>query len=322
MSYEIDPEYRAYLEERATDGIPPRHSLSTAGARQVVEEGPEKESPTVAASRNLLVPGPNGDVPIRVYFPTTDPPHPVLLFIHGGGWVRGSLDGVDAKCRAIANRSGVLVVSVDYRLAPEHPFPAAVEDCIAALRWIHEYADTISADPTRCAVGGMSAGGNLTAVLSRWARSRSDVSIDYQLLLNPVTDYEPDNESYETFDRAFWRDLCPPGAGGYPLSLEDMTWYWRRYLRSDLDAANPHVSPLRASDVSGVPPATVVTSELDPLRDEGREYADRLAAAGVPVEHFEYEGAFHSYVALFSDLEGADAALDEISYSLVDGLEG
>lgn len=320
MSDLIDPGYYALLEQQAESGVPPRHALSTAGARAVMEAGPEKYQYPVGAVQDVQIEGHDGDIPIRLYRPDGPGPFPVLVYLHGGGWVRGTIDAVDAKCRALAHKSGVMIASVGYRLAPEHPFPAAVQDSRRAVEWIAEFAPAFAADPNRIAVGGMSAGGNLTAVLALWFRDHSDIDIAYQLLLNPVTDYHPDLPSYSRFDRSFWMEECPPGAGGYPLSVEDMIWYWNRYLRDPVDAHNPYVSPLRAPHVGGTPPATVVVSELDPLRDEGVAYAERLEEADVPVEIIEYDGVFHSFVAVFSELERADAALDDIAHRISSAL--
>ena len=165
-------------------------------------------------------------------------------------------------------------------------------------------------------------GGNLAAVASLWARDHSDISIQHQLLLNPVTAYYPDNESFSTYSRAFWMEHCPTGAGGYPLSTEDMAWYWHRYLRSDVDAEHPYAVPLQARELADSPPATVVTSELDPLRDEGQAYARRLTDAGVPVKHIEYEGVFHSFLALWHELDRANTALAEVSNRITTALNG
>lgn len=317
----IDPAYRSLLEERAATGIPPRHALSVAGAREAITGGPKQRMDPIRGQRDIRIPGPGGDIPVRLYFPEGTGPHPVLVYLHGGGWVRGTIDAVDAKCRALSHKSGCLVASVGYRRAPEHPFPAAVQDARAAVTWLHENAETVQGDPDRLGVGGMSAGGNLAAVMALWCRDHGDIELSHQLLLNPVTAYHPDFDSYRRFDRTFWSEHCPPGAGGYPLSLEDMVWYWDHYLRDDIDGEHPYAAPLRAPDVGNTAPATVVTCELDPLRDEGRAYADRLADASVPVDRLEYDGVFHSFLAVFSELERADEALSDVAASVAAALD-
>lgn len=321
MTGTIDPAYLDLLEDRATDGIPPRHSLSVAGARQAMEDGPEQRRDPVASWQDVRIPSAGTDIPLRIYQPEGSGPHPVLVYLHGGGWVRGTVDTIDAKCRTLTHKSDCVVASVGYRLAPEHPFPAAVQDARNAIQWVHDHAASVHGDPDRLGVGGMSAGGNLAAVMGLWARDHPDIELRHQLLLNPVTAYHPEFTSYREFDREHWEAVCPPGAGGYPLSLEDMVWYWDHYVRDPIDGAHPYAAPLEAREVGGTPPATIVTAELDPLRDEGRAYAERLRDADVPVEHREYDGVFHSFIALFSALDRADAAMDEVATLVASGLD-
>jgi acetyl esterase len=312
MSVTIDPSYYELLLQIAEEGVPPRHSLSVAGSRQFLEDA--FEDPRAGeTSRDLVVPGPNGEIPVRIYEPERDRPLPVLVYFHGGGWVRGDLDIVDASCRTLTERTECMVLSVDYRRAPENPFPAAVEDAYTAVEWATHYLDAFGADTDRIAVGGISSGGNLAAVVSLMAREDPDVSLAYQLLLNPVTDHSFDTESYQQFDREFWSQHCPDGAEGYPLSREDMQWYWEHYLECDIDGKHPYASPLQTRDTSGVPPATVATCEFDPLLDEGRAYAERLRDAGVPVTYREYENVFHSFLSNFCELERADEELDRLA---------
>lgn len=317
----IDNSYRSLLEEMAAGGVPPRHSLSVQGSRQILEDDlVADDGPTVAATTDLSIPGDGDGIPIRLYRPEGRSPYPVLVYLHGGGWVRGNLDTVDAGCCALANRSGCMVVSVDYRQAPEHPFPAAVKDTYATLEWITQYIDALGGDSDRVGIGGISSGGNLAAVASFMARSSDDITLEYQLLLNPVTDYSFDTESYRRFDRAFWSEVCPENAGGYPLSQEDMMWYWNHYLKDELDGQHPYASPLRMRDLSGVPEAMVVTCDLDPLRDEGKAYADRLEKAGVSVEYQNYEKVFHSFLSKFTELERADEAINDVAANVQSAL--
>jgi acetyl esterase len=301
---ELHPEVRSIVEQDRAEGVPRSSSLSVEGARSVHVEGfafPEEPTPVGDVSE-YRIPGPGGPLPVRVYEPDGEGPFPALLYIHGGGWVLGNLEGVDELCRRLANAADCAVVSVDYRLAPEHPFPAPVEDCSAALRWIAENPGVAHADPDRLAVAGDSAGGNLAAAVSLLARDRDGPDLDYQVLIYPVTNHAFDTESYEE------------NAEGYLLTKRDMEWFWDHYLERDLDGRNPYASPLRARDLSGLPPATVVTAGFDPLRDDGLAYADRLAEAGVAVERRNHEDMIHGFVTTLVDpeLERATAEIERI----------
>jgi acetyl esterase len=218
--------------------------------------------------------------------------------------VIGTHDTTDAICRALANRAGCVVVSVDYRLSPEHKFPAPLDDCYAALQWVADNASSIGVDGSRLAVGGDSAGGNLSAVVALKARDQGGPPLRYQMLIYPVTDHDYGTGSYQE------------NGDGYLLTKDMMVWFWDHYLRSPEDGANPLASPLRADDLSGLPPAMVVTGEFDPLRDEGEAYAQRLRQAGVPVNHKRYEGQIHAFFqmpGLFPQaLVAADAAAAEL----------
>jgi acetyl esterase len=233
---------------------------------------------------------------------------PTLVFYHGGGWTLGTLDSAGGICRELARRAGCVVVSVDYRLAPEHPFPAPVEDAETALSWVAANAHAFGGDPDRVAVGGTSAGGALAAAVSLWARDFGDVDVAHQLLAYPATDYAFDTESYRE------------NADGPLLTRADMEWFWAQYLRTPLDGANPYAAPMRARDVSDLPPATVVTGGFDPLRDDGLGYADRLAHAGVDVERVHAPRLPHGFLSLAADVPAADAAMDDVAASLRAGL--
>ena len=242
--------------------------------------------------------GPAGDIPLRVYAPAGDGPFPVLMYIHGGGWVVCSLDTHDRECRTLAYRAGCLVVSVDYRLAPEHKFPAAADDCMTALRWVLGHAAKLGGDAGRIAIGGDSAGGNLTAVTVMLARDEGLGPIAGQLLIYPVTDhYEPGTPSYREY------------ADGYGLTRDSMIWFWDHYLSEPGQAADWRATPLRAEDLRGLPPAFVLTAECDVLRDEGERYAERLRAAGVPTRLKRYNGMIHGFVNMSAVLDGGRAGL-------------
>lgn len=245
---------------------------------------------------DTTIPGPAGAIPVRHYTPAESSlPAPVLVFFHGGGFVVGDLETHDDLCRLLCRDAGLHVLAVDYRLAPEHPAPAAIEDCFAAYRWALEHAGELGADASRVAVGGDSAGGNLSAVVSQLARDEGVAVPALQLLLYPVTNFAADTRSKVLF------------ADGYFLTKKDMDWFRDNYLSgSALDVGDPRISPLLAEDLSGLPPAMVLTGGFDPLRDEGNQYAEALAAAGVPVDHRQFGSLVHGF-ANFFPLGGASA---------------
>jgi acetyl esterase len=299
------------LEQIEAAGLPPLNELPAAEARIAAQGFDALAGPgeAVADVTNRTIPGPHGDIPVRIYTPSAaDAPSPCLVYFHGGGWVIGTLDGYDAICTIVANRSGCKVVSVDYRLSPEHKFPVPFDDCYAALQWVHSSHREIGVDPDRIAVGGDSAGGNLSAAVAIKARDTNGPPLRHQLLVYPVTNYAFDTQSY--------RD----NADRYLLTADMMHWFWDHYLESPSDGAHPLASPLRAENLAGLPPATVVTAEYDPLRDEGEAYANRLAEAGVPVEHIRYDGHIHAFwqmPAVFpAALQAADVAGVHLQKSL------
>ncbi len=286
--------------------MPPFGAMSVAETRQAFDGmavlgGPPEP---IAGVENRTVPGPGGDIPVRVYAPASRKPLPVLVYFHGGGWVIGTLETHDAPCRLIAKQAPAIVVSVDYRLAPEHKFPAAAEDCYAATRWAAENAASLGGDPWKIAVGGDSAGGNLAAVVSLMARDRGAAFIGLQLLVYPVTNWSYDTESYRE------------NADGYLLTRDAMVWFWNHYLRDESDGANPYASPLRAASLAGLPPAQIVTAEFDPLRDEGEAYAARLGAAGVKVTARRYDGMIHGFFTLCAVFEQSRMAIAEAATAL------
>jgi acetyl esterase len=300
----LDEETRRILDMLAAAGRPPLHNCTPEQARQSFDFRPLAGVPEpVARIEDTAIPGPCGDIPIRIYTPQGDGPFPALMYCHGGGWVVGGLDTVDVPCRHLANRAGCVVVSVDYRLAPEHRFPAAVEDAYAAFRWLTEQARDLHVDASRIAVGGDSAGGNLAAVVALMARDRDGPQPYFQLLLYPVTDCALDTPSYLE------------NADGYLLTRDSMAWFWNHYL-GDADRTHPYASPLRAENHHRLPPAFVVTAEFDPLRDEGEAYAHCLSAAGVSVESKRYDGTIHGFCWMPGVLGKGRVALDDAAAAL------
>ncbi len=302
----LDPQAQALLDQMAAAGAPPFESLSPEQAREMIMQMRELAGPPepVARVEDRVAATAAGPIPVRIYAPEATGPLPVLVYFHGGGWVIGNLETVDAPCRALANRARCLIVSVDYRLAPEHKFPAAAEDCYAATRWVAEHAAELGADPSRIAVGGDSAGGNLAAVVALMARDRGGPRLAYQLLIYPVTNYDFSTPSYQE------------NAEGYLLTKNAMVWFWDHYLRDPSDGQNPYASPLRAADLRGLPPAFVITAEYDPLRDEGEAYAERLRQAGVPTELRRYDGMIHGFFQMAGVLDQGKKVIADAAAAL------
>jgi acetyl esterase len=247
-------------------------------------------------------------VPVRMYRPSADPVLPVIVYFHGGGWTIGSIEQFDPITRQVANAANAIVVSVDYRLAPEHPFPAPLDDCWQALVWAAKNAEAFGGDPSRLAVMGDSAGGNLAAVCALLARNAGGPELTRQILVYPVTDCDFDTSSYQE------------NGEGYLLTAEDMRWFFSCYTAAGTSAATDpsdwRISPLRAPDLSEVAPAVVLTAEFDPLRDEGRAYAARLEGAGVPVVRMPYDGLIHGFFGLSAAFDASRDALQRISAEL------
>ena len=247
----------------------------------------DEPAPALPRIEDIRIPGPAGEIPARVYAPSAGgAPLPSVAYFHGGGWVQGDLETHHGLCARLAGHAGALVVAVDYRLAPEHKFPAAVEDCLAAYQWMRARGRDIGADPARVAVAGDSAGGNLSAVISQRTAGAGMPVPTCQVLIYPAVDFSLDTESH--------RDL----EDGHIIPRERIHWYAQQYLRSEADKTDLRASPLRAPSLTGQPPAMIVTAGFDPLRDEGRAYADRLRAAGVDVVYREYPGQIHAFVSL------------------------
>jgi acetyl esterase len=308
----LDDEIQPIVQLMNAAPGPPAHEVPVAQARAAhdreteVMSGPGEE---VEEVRVLEAPGPGGPIPIRLYRPRSTAPGvalPLVAYFHGGGWTIGTLDAFDPLCRALANASGLLVAAVDYRLAPEHPFPAAPDDARAAVRWLAEEAGALGADPERLAVAGDSAGGNLATVTARRLRDDGGPPLRFQALIYPVTDSALNTPSYRE------------KGDGFGLSAASMARFWRFYL-DGADGRHPDASPLQA-ELAGLPPAFILTVEDDVLRDEGEAYAKALEAAGVPVTLRRYDGPIHGFVRWLAKASVSRRAVDEVAAALREGL--
>ncbi len=297
----LDPKVRAALE--AQGPAPEYRTLEVDAFRATFAEQaalvPRLDEPIAAVEDREI-----GRAPVRIYTPRGSGPFPALVFFHGGGWVVGDLDTHDQVCRSIASRAGAVVAAVHYRRSPETPFPGALEDGAAALRWTAEHARELRANPSRLAVGGDSAGGNLAAVLALEARAGKLPPLALQVLVYPVTDASWDTPTYREY------------ATGYGLTRANMVWFWEVYLGKHGLADDPRVSPLRAPDLRGLAPALVLTAEFDVLRDEGERYAARLHEAGVPVRCIRYRGLTHGFLRMASVYPQADRAMSDLAKSI------
>jgi len=296
----LDDDVRAYLRQQLELAAPPIWELPLEVVRLDDRAANEVEVPTpVGEVRDLAIPGPAGTIGARLYRPRPGvEPLGVVVLFHGGGFVLGDLETHDEAARRTSVGAGVLVVSVDYRLAPEHPFPAGVEDCVAATRWVAKHAAELGGDPARIVVSGDSAGGNLAAVVARRLRDEGGPPLAGQALVYPATDMRPG-------DRWSSRTAL---AQGFGLTREAMDWFGARYLAHEDDAEHPDASPIVAEDLRGLPPAFVLTAEFDPLRDEGDAYAQRLRDAGVEVEHHLLPGTIHGVLTNPARLASGDIA--------------
>jgi acetyl esterase/lipase len=298
----LHPKARAIVDQiAALPQLPTLTPVEARGRPAPLEAAPE----AVGSLTARTIPGPGGPMAVRIYRPK-DALRAALVYFHGGGWVVGSLESADASCRALANRSRCVVISVDYRLAPETKFPGAVDDAHAATRWVADNAAELRIDPTKIAVGGASAGGNLAAAVALVARERGP-AIAFQLLAVPVTELSSKAASHREF------------AEGYGLSAADMTWYGTHYVRTPADADDPRASVLRA-DLRGLPPAFVITAECDPLRDDGEAYADRLRVLGIRARYKRYPGMFHGFMSFPGTLPEAAQAFEDAGAALHEAL--
>jgi acetyl esterase len=301
----LDPKVRELLDLRAE--APP---LGTVLVEEMRAAAPAQMaelfrmgmvSTPVAAVEDRFIPGPAADLPVRVFTPEGRDPFPVVVFFHGGGWVLGDLDTHDPMCRALCAGAGCVVVSVGYRLAPEHRFPAATDDALAATRWVAAHAAEIGGDPARIAVAGDSAGGNLSAVTALRIRDEGGPKLGGQLLIYPGLGH-PASPTPSYIENA----------EGYGMTREAASWFYEQYLPGESQASHPHAAPLFAPDLGGLPPALVITAEYDVLRDEGERYVERLRAAGVPARLSRYDGVHHRFAELIGIVDQAAKARDEM----------
>lgn len=307
----LDPQARFVLDQLSARGGPPLHEMTPTQARAAFEAMRVPiPGETVARIASHSVPACGGTaVPVRLYVPAgADERAPGLVYFHGGGWVIGSPDTHENLCKALANRSGARVVSVDYRLAPEHPWPAAPEDCYAVVRHLAENGSQFGIDGARLAVAGDSAGGNLAAVVALLARDRAGPALRHQVLLYPVVDHD--------FERPSYRE----NGEGYFLTRDGMRWFWDQYVADPAGRNDGYVSPQRAETLAGLPSATVITAEYDPLRDEGEAYAERLRAAGVTTTCTRYDGQIHGFVSLLDLIDAGRRAVDQVGAALREAL--
>lgn len=297
----VEPDTARVLEAVAALDLPAIHELDPAGARRLREKTAHLvrgDTETVGRVRDDGFQGPGGRVAVRIYEPRGGSPAGTLLYLHGGGWVLGDLDTHDALCRGLCNASGLRLVAVDYRRAPEHPHPAALEDATAGLAWAHERF------PGALAIGGDSAGGHLATCVAARLRA-SGPSLAAQLLIYPVTDLSRfDTPSYDTFAEGYW------------LTRDAMAWFRGHLVPEGVDLTDPDLSPLYRGDLSGMPPTVLVTAECDVLRDEGHAYADALEAAGCSVERLEYQGVIHGFVAMPGAIAEGRRALSDMGARL------
>jgi acetyl esterase len=302
----LDPEIQPIVEMMEAAPGPPAHLVPIEQARaghdreSALLGGPGEE---VAEIRDISVPGPGGAIPVRVYRPAGEGPLPLVAYAHGGGWAVGSLDGFDPVSRALANASGAVIASIGYRLAPEHPFPAGLDDVRAAVRWLAENARELDGDSERVAIAGDSAGGNLATVTARRLRDEGGSPLRYQALVYPVCDSALNTPSYRA------------SGEGFGLTALSMKRYWELYL-DGADGRSPDASPLQAGDLSGLPPAFVLTVRDDVLRDEGEAYARALEAAGVPVTLRRYDGAVHGFFRWIAKSRLARQAVADVGAAL------
>jgi len=309
----MDAINKQILDELAALGAPPIHQMKPADARQgdaILAAACQGNVPReqVRSIEDRRIPGPAGEIPIRIYKSKTAEPCGALVYLHGGGWVIGSIELHDEVCRRLTNESRAVVVSVDYRLAPEHKFPAALDDSYAAVAWVAANAGGLGYPEGRVAVGGDSAGGNLSAAVSLMARDRGGPRLALQLLIYPAISPSLDWPSVRKFN-------------GYFIMTEDMHWFLHQYLRSPEDASNPYAFPANEKDLRGLPPARVILAEMDPLCDQGEAYAARLREAGVPTTLTRYEGVTHVFVNMAPRLEAGRKAIKEAGAAIREAFE-
>src|SRR5579863_6998720 len=303
----LDQQMKTVLDAMRDARVPAFHTLTPEQARAATSRRAAQGPPEpVANVEDRRLPGPRGEIPVRIYTPKGKPPFGVLMYFHGGGWVVGDIEMTDQPCRMLTNAGGCVTVSVVYRLAPEHKFPAGPEDCYAATKWVADNAAGLNIDPSRIAVGGTSAGATLAAAVALMARDRGAPNLAYQLLIYPATTTVLETGSHREFARDNY----------YILSRADMEWFWGHYLASDADRLNPYACPARADTLRRLPSAFVITAEFDPLRDEGEAYAARLREDGVRAVLKRYEGVTHGFFGMPAQLDKAKEAIADAGSAL------
>lgn len=302
----VDSNVQRFLDQVVQSGLPPTHAQPLEQARRQMEATSGHLGPPATVHRVVdhRVAVTEGEITVRLYYAIEGSQLPVVVYFHGGGWVRGSVETHDSYCRSLAHETGVAVASVDYRLAPEHPYPTPVEDAYRATCWVAENASSLVLDGRRVAVAGDSAGGNLAAAVALMARDRSGPALAFQALVYPITDFH--------FDTASYRDF----ATGYYLTRDDMKWFWRQYLGGRSADEAIYATVMSSPTFDGLPPALIVTAEFDPLRDEGEAYGRRLGEAGVGCRVLRYEGMIHGFARRTGIWPAAGEALEEVARAL------
>lgn len=303
----LHPQVASALKVAEELNLPALNTQTPEAARAAAKErtaNAPRELEDVASVRDTTIPGPAGDIPVRIYTPSNATDHSLILWFHGGGWVIGDLDNEDPACRVIANSTNSVIVSIDYRLSPDVRFPEPVEDCYAGLVWASDHATELGADNSRIGVAGTSAGGNLSAAVALMARDRNGPKISHQVLFCPVIDHDFGTTSYSA------------NADGYMLSRDSMIWFWDHYVGPEGDGSHPYASPIRAESLSNLPAATIIAAEYDPLVDEAAAYADALKAAGNDVTYTCYEGMIHGFNGQVGIFDTARDALAEATSRL------
>lgn len=305
----LDPDAQVVADQLAAVLPGGLSGLGVAGVREFGRQSDAQTppGPAVHTVADHQVPGPHGPVPVRLYRPESGDPTPVLLYVHGGGWTFGTIDGgVDHLCRSIVEAADIAVLSVDYRLAPEHKFPVPVDETLAVLSWLREQAADLGVDPSRIAIGGDSAGGNISAAITHLERGNA-APLAAQVLLYPATEY--------AVERPSWID----NAEAPVLTVADTVWFWDQYLRTETDRTDPRATPATAATFAGLPPALVVVAGRDPLRDDGLHYAELLEGAGTPVQVLRIDGTFHGFMTM-PGLQSYDRGVQAIGTFLTGAL--
>jgi acetyl esterase len=304
----LHPQVKDLMDRRAALGFADFRDVTPAVARANAVAAkatiPSDQEPVGEITERSIA-GPVGEIPIRIYRPTTEGPHPLIMLFHGGGWVIGDLDSEDSTSRGLVNRVNAVLISVDYRMAPEVRFPGAPEDCYAATVWAAQHAEELGIDASNIAVAGTSAGGNLSAAVALMARDRGGPTIKHQVLFCPVIDHD------------FERPSVIANAEGYGLTRDGMIWFWDQYIGPDGDPLHPYASPIRAKDLSRLADTTVIAAQYDPLLDEAADYASALKDAGNDVTFTEYKGMTHGFNGSFGLIDDAIKACEEASAGIL-----